>query len=326
MRTLTVLCTVAAVCAGLGCADNPQAGIEMQRALARYDGQQLPMASAGRPDADGGNVQLMLASASEPAGASEPTDAEPDEAPALLHWSERRGPAYPDDFWRSVGHDLREMPGTLWDDTKATVTNPTSLVLLALAGSAATLRAGGDACVEDHYERRGSQLGSTLDSAGDILGSPAFHFPVAGVMYAASLARNDTRNYEVSKTLMNALAINGATTLTLKAIVRTRRPDGGRHGWPSGHASSSFCLATVMHESYGPWVGVPMYGFATFVAYQRIDSHNHHLSDVVSGAFLGMAIGHAVSRNHEARIFGMDVVPYTDPQRGGTGLALMKRW
>ena len=47
---------------------------------------------------------------------------------------------------------------------------------------------------------------------------------------------------------------------------------------------------------------------------------------LVSGALIGIAIGHAVSKNHEMKIFGMRVVPFTDPARGGVGLALTKRW
>ncbi len=324
MRKLLLFCAVTAF-AALGCADSRRAGIDMRRALARYERQPAPSAPVRRTDAAEANAKPVLAAAVEEAPSARQSVSEPEETSAP-HWSRRYGPAYPDDFWRTVGRDMKDRPTTLWDDARATITNPNSLVLFALAGSAATLRAAGDDCVEDHYTRRGPQLPSALDTAGEVLGSPVVHFPVAGVMYATSLAHGDSRNYEVSKTLINALTINSATTFALKAIVNTRRPDGDRLGWPSGHTSSSFCLATVMHESYGPWVGVPMYGFATFVAYQRIDSHRHHLSDVVSGAFLGIAIGHAVSRNREARLLGMDVVPYTDPQRGGNGLALMKRW
>ena len=68
-----------------------------------------------------------------------------------------------------------------------------------------------------------------------------------------------------------------------------------------------------------------MFAFAAFVGYERIDARNHDFSDVISGALIGMAIGHAVAENHKARVFGMDVIPYVDP-RGGVGVALSKRW
>ncbi len=39
-----------------------------------------------------------------------------------------------------------------------------------------------------------------------------------------------------------------------------------------------------------------------------------------------MAIGHAVTQNHKPRIFGFEVIPYADPQRGSVGIALAKRF
>ncbi|GAG43592.1 unnamed protein product, partial [marine sediment metagenome] len=127
------------------------------------------------------------------------------------------------------------------------------------------------------------------------------------------------------KAMLSALSINGLTTIALKGIANTDSPNGDPWGWPSGHTSSSFCMAAVLWESYGPWVGVPAYAFATYVGYERIDARNHDFSDVVSGALIGMAIGHIVAQNHKPRILGMDVVPYAD-DRGAFGLALAKTW
>ena len=85
-------------------------------------------------------------------------------------------------------------------------------------------------------------------------------------------------------------------------------------------------MATVLNEAYGPWVGVPAFAFATFVAYERVDARNHDLNDVVSGALIGMAIGYAVYQNHEPQILGMDVIPFIEPSRGTVGVALTKSW
>jgi len=253
---------------------------------------------------------------------------EPGGQAAFVPWQERRGPAYPGDFWHSFGRDAKEMPGTLWDDTKATATQPFSLVCLGLAGAAGIALHGnnGDDQVADHFTKHGSQLSTFWDSVGDAGGHPGTHFAVTGAMYFASLARGDTRTYEVSKTLLNALIINGLATSALKVATRTESPNGDEMGWPSGHASSSFCFAAVMHRAYGPWVGIPLYGFATFVGYERIDARNHDFSDVISGALIGLAIGHAVAGNHQPRIFAMDVIPYLDPASGTAGVALAKQW
>ena len=81
-----------------------------------------------------------------------------------------------------------------------------------------------------------------------------------------------------------------------------------------------------MYEAYGPWVGIPLFAFAGFVGYERLSARNHDFSDVIGGAFLGIAIGHAVAKNHIPKIFGFHVLPYTDPRRGGVGIALHKRF
>jgi len=250
-------------------------------------------------------------------------------APAAPYvpYERRRGPAYPGDFWRSLGRDAKEFLPMVWDDTKATATNCCSLTLLgaAVAAGAAMHEDNGDDQVERHFTKHGSQLNTFWDSVGDAGGNPGTHFALAGAMYVYGSLRGDTKTYEVSKTLLSALAINGVVTLIGKGAAHTESPNGDENGWPSGHTSSSFCVATVLYDSYGPWVGVPAYAFAAFVGYERIDARNHDFSDVISGALIGIAIGHAVAGNHRLKVLGMDVLPYADP-RGAVGLALGKQW
>ncbi len=252
----------------------------------------------------------------------------PTEPSEPVHWSKRRGPAYEGDWLHSFGRDAKELPATMWGDTKATFTDPWAWVGLGLAGASGIVlnASGSDNRVADHYDKHGSQLNGFWDTVGDVGGNPGTHFAFAGVMYFGSLVGENTKAYETSKALLNGLAINGLTTLALKGITRTRSPNGDPFGWPSGHTSSTFCLATVMHEAYGPWVGVPLFAFASYVGYERIDARNHDFSDVISGALIGVAIGHAVFQNHKPKVFGFEVVPWADPARGTLGIALTKRF
>jgi hypothetical protein len=288
------------------------------------DNDEVPALSVVDPQPVAGWLTLAKADVAAEANPA----AAPAQAGQFVPWQQRRGPAYPGDFWRSFGRDAKELLPSVWDDTKATFTDKWTLVAL---GSAAAIGAILDATnsngsVADCYTHHGSQLNDFWDEVGDVGGNPGTHFAVAGAMYFTALARGDVKNYEVSKTLLNALAINGLTTLALKAVCQSDSPNGDPWGWPSGHTSSTFCFATVMYEAYGPWVGVPAFAFASYVGYERIDARNHDFNDVISGAIIGVAIGHAVFQNHQPRVFGMDVQPYADPQSGTMGLALSKSW
>ena len=230
------------------------------------------------------------------------------------HWSTRVGPAYPGDPWHSLGRDVKELPLTMWDDTKATFTNPVSLTLLASAAVSGALLISEepDEQIARHYIR-------------EVGGNPGTHFAIAGAMYAYGLWQRDDHTYEVAKSMINALSINGLITMATKVALRTEVPNGNEFGWASGHTSSSFAFATVLYHHYGPWVGVPMMAFASFVGYERIDSKRHDFSDVVAGALIGLAVGHAVAGNHQPKIMGMDVTPILGAD-GTVGVLLHRRF
>ena len=306
----------------------------------RYGAMLAADAESATPETDGSGQAGDSADATTdqpaPVATSEPTSqpateptTQPTTQPAaqFVPWQQRRGPAHPGNFWASFGRDAQELPFTVWDDTKSMVKDPVFWVGMGGAAVAGiTIHATGVDTTVNHRTRNHTELNSFWDSVGDAGGNPGTAFAAAGAMYFTTLAFNDTKDYEVSKTLLNALCINGATTVLLKVCTETTSPNGDKLGWPSGHTSSAFCFATVMAEAYGPCVGIPFYGFAGYVGYERIDARNHDFSDVISGMLIGIAIGDAVSKNHEARIFGMDIVPYANPENGAVGVALAKQF
>jgi len=251
-----------------------------------------------------------------------------EEQTEYIPWKQRFGPAYPEDCWRSVGRDGKEFLPKLGDDTLALAKNPWSLAFLGAAGAAgiALHGANADDPIANHYEKEGPQLNSFWDSIGDAGGNPGTHFAIAGLWYAKSLMDKNDAEYEHSTTLLRALALNGILTSVLKVSARTEAPNGNENVWPSGHTSSSFTLATVMWDAYGPLVGAPFMGFAGYVGYERIDAGNHQFSDVLSGALIGVAVGHAVSDNHQIRIAGFTLEPFLDVGQNTAGIALAKRW
>ena len=243
-------------------------------------------------------------------------------------WRQRSGPAYPDDPIRSLGRFGKEFLPVLADNTRALATDRNSLALLAAAGAGGIALKGpnADDPVADHYSRRGSQLNKFWDGVGDVGGNPGLHFAFAGALYVSSLNGSDAKSYDNAKTLLHALALNGLFTTALKAAARTEAPNGNENVWPSGHTSSTFTLATVLWQQHGPAIGLPLAAFATYVGYERIDARNHNFSDVVSGALIGVAIGHAVTRNHQLRLADFTLTPYLHPTSGAPGLALVKEW
>ena len=79
----------------------------------------------------------------------------------------------------------------------------------------------------------------------------------------------------------------------IKYTASEMRPDGStRNSWPSGHTATSFVGATILHKEYGltrsPWYSLAGYGVATATGIMRILNNRHWISDVMSGAGIGI--------------------------------------
>lgn len=256
-----------------------------------------------------------------------------DDAPQSQPSADR--PGVPDGYWRKnlwhqMGHEAKAFGGHgFWRGFKTSFWDlENALALTATMGASVAIREGG---VDDAIRRRTlghRQLGD-FDEPLQLLGHPGTHFAGAGVLWLTSTLMKDEKQHELAKSLTQALAVNGVSTLILKGAANTRSPDNERHAWPSGHTSSAFTVAAVLNEYYGPWVGVPSLALAGLVGYQRIDSRVHDFSDVVFGAMLGYVIGTSIAKDQKAEfpeLFGMKVIPFADPETGTSGIALMKTW
>jgi membrane-associated phospholipid phosphatase len=233
-------------------------------------------------------------------------------------------------IWHQMGYEAKHFGARgFWGGFKTAFWDlENALILSATLGASITIREAG---VDDTIRERTlghRQLGD-LDEPIQLLGHPGTHFAATGALWLTSALTKDVEQHEVAKSLTKALAVNGATTMALKAIADTEAPNGDDWAWPSGHTSSAFTAAAVLNEYYGPWVGIPSIALAGLVGYQRIDSRVHDFSDVVFGAMLGYMVGTSIAKDEKARfpeLFGMEVVPFVDPPTGATGFALIKRW
>ena len=220
------------------------------------------------------------------------------------------------------------MPSDVFEGSKLTLSKKENLVILGLAGAASiVMNQGADDDAESYFDRHEIFPGFS-DRALKALGNPGFHFAATGLWYAFSVNNNDDLNKQRSWTMLKALSVTGLATVGLKAIRNNETPVGDDWAWPSGHTSSSFTVASVLHEFYGLEVGIPAYAAASLVGLRMMDQGDHWASDVVFGAALGWVVGHTIaSEDKKAEIAGFKVVPFSScTNRPTTGIALVKRF
>lgn len=96
---------------------------------------------------------------------------------------------------------------------------------------------------------------------------------------------------QVILALLSNIIAQGVTQ-SLKRIVRYPRPNGeDNHSFPSGHSTTAFTNATILHEEYGQrsvFYSIGGYGTATAVGTLRILNNHHWLADVLMGAGIGI--------------------------------------
>lgn len=233
------------------------------------------------------------------------------------------------DRFETVKTDLRAFPDRLEQDGKATFLNRDRAAILLWAGLASVAMNNGNADDDiARYFERHDKFSKTEAEVLNVIGSPLTHFPATALWYAVSVNREDDMNKQRAMTMFTALTINGVATTALKAVRHNDRPAGDGWAWPSGHTSSSFTVASVLHEFYGLKVGIPAYAAAGLVACRMMDVGDHWASDVVFGATLGLVVGHTVARNHEMpKIAAFEVLPYYgNYQSPALGVSLARRF
>ena len=203
-------------------------------------------------------------------------------------------------------------PASLWaQDTvvppaAASLDNGTSIRwwhgAAALGGISALMLLDGS--VRHFVQDNRTQTGNDVASAVRHFGQPEVYATVpAGLLLAGAISHNP-RLTHMGWRVVSALAVTGAVTAGVKTLSGRARPDNpgidgdaddfglfsGRDAWPSGHTSMAFALATSLgDELHNPWARWGLYGAATAVAWSRVNDNRHWLSDVATGALVGIA-------------------------------------
>lgn len=132
-------------------------------------------------------------------------------------------------------------------------------------------------------------------------------------LYALGLIRKDSKMQKTALFAGEAVADAEIVGTVFKIADRRLRPSGVRPGgnfsdtwldesgsawrargsFPSGHALAAFSIATVVARQYRNhrWVPYAAYGLAGLVAFSRMSTSAHYLSDVAFGGVLGYSIG-----------------------------------
>ena len=163
--------------------------------------------------------------------------------------------------------------------------NPKSLILPA---SLITVGAVGTAIdgMNDFH------LFSRKDSVKQIHIDNYLEWGMLGWVFVCDLMGKEKHNW-VDQLCLVALAegMNGLMVHGLKNWVNEPRPDGAPYSFPSGHTATAFMTATMLNKEYGhksPWIGIGAYSVATATGLMRMANNKHWLSDVLTGAGIGI--------------------------------------
>lgn len=225
-------------------------------------------------------------------------------------------------FTREVAH----AQGAVFSHASASLSELSDrhTLLLLGVGSALTLAA----LTVDHqvaaYFDGGHGWGGWGDLGNKFLGTgvPGAAIGLSTLIYGY-YSKNESAQRSGSAQL-EALLTTGLLTGALKVAVHRERPDRSDHySFPSGHSSTVFASAAVLHEMYGStWLSLLAYSLAAYTAAARVVDQKHHVSDVIFGATLGMVIGRSFALGHQepAKLLWL---PYYDNRKSfGLRLAL----
>ncbi|SKC16977.1 phosphatase PAP2 family protein [Dyadobacter psychrophilus] len=170
---------------------------------------------------------------------------------------------------------------TLWVIKAGDVIPP---VTLALAGLVAQGR------ISRHFhEKVHSQYPNFHSKADEFL--PYAPGVVSLALASAGVKGRHKLGDQIILALLSNIIAQGVTQ-SLKRVIKYPRPDqSDYYSFPSGHTTTAFANATILHEEYGQrsvLYSIGGYGTATAVGTLRVLNDKHWLADVLMGAGIGI--------------------------------------
>ena len=200
-------------------------------------------------------------------------------------------------------------------------------VILAVGGAAAAIAYP----LDDRVNARlaGSGAVGRFFAPGKYIGNAYVQVGVATSLYVVGRyllphADGEPKTNKVSHLgfdLIRTLVVSQALTQGIKRAVRRDRPTGECCAFPSGHASATFAVASVLERHLGYRGAWPTFVVAAYVSASRLHDDRHFLSDVLFGGALGIASGWTVVGRHGRSTYALMPVPV----RGGVLVSVTRR-
>jgi PAP2 superfamily len=195
--------------------------------------------------------------------------------------------------------------------------------------TAVWLGAGGGAALAIHPadeeirdETQGPSTLTTSLEGGKYYGGTTVQLPMALAWWGIGHAAGSANSADAGRDLVRAQISATSWTYAIKFAVDRTRPNGEPRSFPSGHASATFATAMVLQDHYGWKLGVPAFAAAVYTATSRLTDNKHWASDVVFGAFLGVASARTVTIH--VRTASVSIAPIAAPGTGGVLLTVAR--
>jgi len=229
------------------------------------------------------------------------------------------------DLWDRTGylHPFVRMPKYILQDQKAIWTSPfhtakSDIKFWAIFGGATAALVATDRWTAKQLPNSSAQVSvSTWTSR---FGAAYFLVPVSGAFYFVGTGTHDDRFRETGLLAFESLIDVNLVAEAVKLTADRARPFQGNgkggfedgptrwsSGFPSGHAISSWTMASIIAHQYPHPRVIPViaYGLATVVVASRVGARQHFPGDVVAGSAMGWFIGDYVyGRRHNRELDG----------------------
>lgn len=249
------------------------------------------------------------------------SDTAPEETPPKK-FRKQQGEEYLARSERTEQWLLKTLPKHIKGDLRELYTDPWIILGTGAATAGIAFLHKADERTEQKFQS--APVGSAINKATNLMGNPF----ILGGLSVISLATFKLLQYEKTTltlgTITEALALNEMATQSLKFATNRTRPDGDSRGFPSGHTSRLFTVASVLQARHGWKAGLPAYALAGLVGVGRLNANQHHLTDVLAGALIGTLIGLGTGRFHNKEATRLLVQPHFGDNQ--TGLMIGTRF